>query len=431
MDTKDSKTKWTRTRQVFNQIHLWLGISSGIILFVVCLTGTIYAFNVEIQELLRRQKYFVDVPDDAMRLPVEEAAALVKNKVGNGQVQHIVVPADKDRVYRVNFKKEAPLEDAKGNPFKKPDTGIYSDRGMNFLVNPYTGGILGANEGRLFYFFRTVYKIHRWLLLETNIGRPIVGAATIIFVVLVLSGLVIWVPEKVRKWRQGFKVKLNANWKRINHSFHIAFGFYASFLLLVMALTGLTWSFEWYKDGFFKVLGVERPALKAAGEPLQSMAPIDGQGTNLKVHDFLKAADEILPYRGDYRVVLPANALSAVSIHKTRTGFFAVSGVDKILLDQYSAVPLEIDLFENKPLNEKITSSIKAIHIGEIFSTFSKILYFMACLMATSLPVTGTIVWINKLTKSSKKADKRKKLGLEESNDAVKASLQTQEDKVF
>jgi uncharacterized iron-regulated membrane protein len=176
---------------------------------------------------------------------------------------------------------------------------------------------------------------------------------------------------------------------------------------------------------------VERPALKAAGEPLQSMAPIDGQGTNLKVHDFLKAADEILPYRGDYRVVLPANALSAVSIHKTRTGFFAVSGVDKILLDQYSAVPLEIDLFENKPLNEKITSSIKAIHIGEIFSTFSKILYFMACLMATSLPVTGTIVWINKLTKSSKKADKRKKLGLEESNDAVKASLQTQEDKVF
>jgi hypothetical protein len=58
-------------------------------------------------------------------------------------------------------------------------------------------------------------------------------------------------------------------------------------------------------------------------------------------------------------------------------------------------------LYLDKPLNEKITSSIKAVHTGEIFGPFSKILYFIACLFATSLPVTGTVMWINDLGKNS------------------------------
>ena len=32
---------------------------------------------------------------------------------------------------------------------------------------------------------------------------------------------------------------------------------YALFFLLAMALTGLTWSFGWYRTGFYKVFGVE------------------------------------------------------------------------------------------------------------------------------------------------------------------------------
>src|SRR5690606_40397849 len=66
----------------------------------------------------------------------------------------------------------------------------------------------------------------------------------IIFTFLIFSGLILWLPKKLRAWKQGFKIKLSANWKRINHDLHNTLGFYSFILLLVMSLTGLCWSFE-------------------------------------------------------------------------------------------------------------------------------------------------------------------------------------------
>lgn len=59
-------------------------------------------------------------------------------------------------------------------------------------------------------------------------------------------------------------------------------------------------------------------------------------------------------------------------------------------------------MFSDKPLNEQIVSLIKPLHLGSVCGIFSKILYFIACLVATSLPVTGTLIWINKLRKKKK-----------------------------
>jgi len=55
----------------------------------------------------------------------------------------------------------------------------------------------------------------------------------------------------------------------------------------------------------------------------------------------------------------------------------------------------------------QIASLIKPIHTGQIFGTFSKIIYFIACLIATSLPITGTIIWLNKLKKKRKRKLKK------------------------
>jgi uncharacterized iron-regulated membrane protein len=64
---------------------------------------------------------------------------------------------------------------------------------------------------------------------------------------------------------------------------------------------------------------------------------------------------------------------------------------------------LHREIFSEKPFNVQIASLIKPIHTGEIFGTFSKIIYFLACLIATSLPITGTLIWLNKMKKGSKK----------------------------
>lgn len=413
---------WQKVRKLFNDLHLWMGIASGIILFVVCLSGTIYTFNTEVQKFMEPEKFTVQVQPGTTPLPAEAIIAKVEAETG-GKVSAITIPADASRTYTVNVKLDKSGEGkgsgkgagekgpeataAKGGPGGGPGGkgggGGGRDRGTNYLVNPYTAEVIGTTESPTSEFFMTMFRLHRWLLLDTEVGRPIVGWATVIFTLIVLSGLVIWFPQKVKNWRQGLKIKWNGNWKRINHDLHNSLGFYSSFLLLVMSLTGLTWSFEWYKEGFFKVLGVQQPKDRKE-EPLFSTVPSDpSQATAVSIADYVKAADTVLPYKGDYRISLPTDSAATVSINKNKVGFFAPAASDKLQLDQYSGEVLKAEIFADKAFNEKITSSIKPLHVGNVYGTFSKILYFIACLVATSLPVTGTMIWINKLRKKSKK----------------------------
>src|SRR5690606_23028251 len=133
-------------------------------------------------------------------------------------------------------------------------------RGETFFVDPYQNVILGTGKGPTTEFFMFFFKMHRWMLLEDSVGRPIVGIATLIFVILSITGIILWIPKKYKGWKSlkpGFKIKFSANWKRINHDLHNALGIYSVLLILIMAFTGLCWSFEWYKDGLSGVLGAK------------------------------------------------------------------------------------------------------------------------------------------------------------------------------
>src|SRR5690606_25272834 len=161
---------------------------------------------------------------------------------------------------------------------------------------------------------------------------------------MLISGMVIWVPKKVKYWKQGLKIKTKASFKRLNHDLHNALGFYAFLLMLVMALTGLTWSFEWYKDGLSNVLGAKvfsREKLEIKSSPVENTDAIS-------VEETVKIANKALPYPGEYRINLPQNAEDIISINKNKVGFFASSGTDKLIIDQYSGEILQEDIFAEK-----------------------------------------------------------------------------------
>lgn len=377
-------------RKLFNDLHLWMGIGSGIILFLVCLSGTIYTFRTEIEQAIEPAKYSVEVPENAERMTAEAILEHLQQEPG-GIIATITIPHAEDKPYEVSIKKS---EEER--------------RGTTYLVNPYTAEVKGTTESPASEFFMFMFRLHRWLLLESEVGRPIVGVATIIFVFIILSGLVIWFPKKISNWKQGLKIKFSGNWKRINHDLHNALGFYSSILLLIMALTGLCWSFEWYREGLGKVLGAQVFGGRGGGEPIMSVIPA-GEASSLSIAEFIRYTNEILPYEGDVFLSLPGSPEKVVAIRKNRAAsFFTLSASDRLQLDQYSGKVLQADIFAEKPLNQQITSMIKPIHTGEIFGTFSKILYFIACLIGTSLPVTGVIIWINKLKKKSKTKKKKR-----------------------
>lgn len=439
------KDTWAKIRKLFNDIHLWFGLISGIIIFFVCLSGTIYVFNTELKEMAAPHLYSVETLKRD-NIPSKLKTALLisaAEKEGNGKASAIKIPFDISKTYTITIKKQEDSKekdkglkdsDKKGNQnqvingSKKHFKNLKSEkkegkgaerggRGTQYMVNPYSGIIVGNSQSSKTFtseFMQLMFSLHRWLLLDKieepifgslenrKLGSYISGTATILFTLGVITGIVIWFPQKLKSWKQGLKIKTSGNWKRLNHDLHNSLGFYSCIFLLLMGLTGPQWSFSWYREGLRKSLGTYQPEGHQDKKHATSIWKA-GYAT-LTVEEFLKIADAHLAYKGDYQVMLPSDSLATVTIMKNKIGFFAPAAADRIVLDQYSGAIIEKEIFKDKPFNERISSSIKALHVGDVYGTFSKILYFLACLIATSLPITGTIIWINKLKKKRKPA---------------------------
>jgi uncharacterized iron-regulated membrane protein len=409
MAEQKNSTAWVKTRKFFNDIHLWAGLISGIVVLVVCLTGTLYVYNTEIREWNVSHLYRVDRGEGEKALPVdvllEESRKTVK-----GRITGLKISADPSRSLQVNAKEE----------------GDKSRSGTTYFFNPYTGGLLGNSkeENSAATFMGYIFSLHRWLLLDKieepifgdlenkQLGKYITGSATILFTLGVLTGLVIWIPRKVKNWRQGLKIKFSSNWKRINHDLHNSLAFYAAIILFLMGATGPYFSFTWYREALKKSLGTYQEAgvkdKKSGNNNVKSTenTEMDNVGM-LSLEDYLTSVDQTLDYNGDYAISLPQDGAATMSISKNRVGFFAPAAADKLVLDVATGEVIKADIFREKSLNERISASIKALHMGYVYGSFSKLLYFISCLIATSLPITGTLIWINKMKKTKKRQQKK------------------------
>ena len=414
INSKKRTTYWPKIRKLFNDVHLWVGLASGLIIFVVCLSGTIYTYNTEIRELASPHLHRVE--QQTHKKKADELINAVKEH-NTGTVTSISIPHDPTRSYAITLR----------SPNDK------SRFGTTYYFNPYTGALLGTSDEKTKAgeFMGYMFSLHRWLLLDKidkpifgslenrKLGSYISGTATILFTLGLLTGLVIWFPRKIKNWRQGLKIKFDSNWKRINHDLHNSLALYAFIFLFLMGITGPQWSFEWYRTGLRKTLGTyqEAPPQNKSSQTNQTKKQ-DKTEENasiqfLPVEEYLASAASAVSYNGDYRISFPKSAEEPIEISKNKIGFFAPAAADQITLNTQDASVVNTELFKDKPFNERISSSIKALHIGNIYGQFSKLIYFFACLIATSLPITGTLIWINKMKKTKKRPSKKKAVAVE------------------
>lgn len=405
METK-KPTVWKSIRNIFDQVHLYAGLISGLVVITVCLTGTIYVYNTEIREVMDSELYFVE--EAGKRMSADELMSTLEKRA-DSKVVGVLWNEESDRTVQFTLKKEGE-----------------EGRGDTYYVNPYTGEIVGnsAEKTGTAEFMSYIFSLHRWLLLDRieeplvgsmanrDLGRFINGVSTLLFLLGVTTGIVIWIPAKVKSWKQGLKIKWSANWKRVNHDIHNTLAFYSLIFLFVMGATGPFWSFTWYREGWQKTWATyQEPVVKGATS--ENSKNEDKKATDIAVEEmsvailsleeiFAKTNSE-LSYAGNIKVSLPALSSEAISVNKYKTGFFARSGSDQLLLDPADLSVTEANLFSDLPFRQQVGKSVKSLHLGDIFGQFSKFLWFVACLIATSLPITGTLIWWNKRKTSKKK----------------------------
>lgn len=129
--------------------------------------------------------------------------------------------------------------------------------------------IASANTGGWIYsigwenpqpFFKSVLRLHRWLFdipadkSQLTLGRAIVGISTIATGIILLSGIVIWIPRQIKSLKNRLKITSGKGIRRFLYDWHVAIGIYSVIFLLLMVLTGPAWTFKWYRSMLMGIL---------------------------------------------------------------------------------------------------------------------------------------------------------------------------------
>lgn len=393
---------WKPIRQFLNDIHLYAGLFSAVVVIAVCFTGTLYVYNTEISEFFDSERYFTSDRGEPKTLEELKSGLL---PLQQGRLVSVTTYSAADRSVQFQVKKEG------------------EEKAITYFVDPYTGEILADNAKKTTSeeLMGYVFSMHRWLLLDkveapllesmTNqeLGRLINGVATSLFLLGVLTGIFLWLPQKAKNWKQGLSVKWSGNWKRINHDLHNTLAFYSIITLFIMAVTGPFWSFGWYKTGWQKTWDIyQAPKEEKKVEPVKeanssNMALVDTvripEPVLISLDVAMATANMHLTYAGVVKLTFPEDLEGDLVVSKSKTGYFARAGADQLKLNSQTMELKEQLLFAELPLRQQIGKSVKALHTGEIFGQFTKFLWAVACAIATSLPMTGTLIWLNKRKK--------------------------------
>jgi uncharacterized iron-regulated membrane protein len=392
------KKKVSPTKKWSAKLHLWFGLSVGIIVFIVSLTGTLYVFKDEVQNILRKDVMYVKHEATAPKpIPLNVLREKVSLELHEKHpISSVEISLDKGKSYRFQYYEKS----KKGwNYFQQVliNKQVY--------VNQYTGEILAVYDEK-YDVFNILKYIHWGLLLNSEWGPYVVGIPTVLFIIMLITGIILWWPKNknARKGRFWFNWENVKNWKRKNYDLHNVLGFYASFIALIMSVTGIYFAYPYVKNTFnLAISGYwEPPKEKQIKSPDSLMAK------RADLFDITALQTEKL-YAGasSYRITLNGKNKKGKELKNLPITIYGQEGRfserNILTFDKYSG-----KLLTNKPHQqlsnaEKYANANYDIHTGSYFGLLGKIIWFIAGLICTSLPITGFLVWWGKRKKQGKK----------------------------
>ncbi|MDH2545135.1 PepSY domain-containing protein [Acinetobacter baumannii] len=361
------------------QIHWFLGISAGLILSIMGVTGAIYSYDQQILKWVNTDSYVVQAQSSPKLTPAQlyQHFTTIQPEI---KINSITIAKDPTASSVVNIEKEG------------------ERRGYNMMVNPYTAQVLPEVQGRKLLLL--IQQIHRNLT-AGEFGKQITGACALMLIYFVLSGLYLRWPKK-HSARQWLAVKPKLKGRNFIWDLHAVVGTWVIVFYLLFACTGLYWSYDWWRSGMFKVLGVEQPKMQGHG----------GSGRNkdqlpkiqLDNAQLITALNQT--WSGFNNQIGRDYSTLTVNLPKKDDGKIELSFVDATpqherarnqAVYNYKTANIEkMELYEDKKLNQKIMSSMLPVHRG---SFFGPVYQFVAMLASLAMPlffVTGWMLYLKR-----------------------------------
>lgn len=378
-------------KKILFQIHWFLGITAGLILSIMGVTGAIYSYDQQILKWVNSDSYVVQA-ENTPKLTPAQLYQHFNTTQPEIKINSITIAKDPTSSSVVNIEKEG------------------ERRGYNMMVNPYNAQVLPDVKGRKLLLL--IQQIHRNLT-AGEVGKQITGACALMLIYFVLSGLYLRWPKK-HSARQWLAVKPKLKGRNFIWDLHAVVGTWVIVFYLLFACTGLYWSYDWWRSGMFKVMGVEQPKPQGHGATPQNRGMQQG-----------KLSDRNKDKKSEPQL---ANTQLITALNQTWSGFNSQVGRDystltlnlpkkddgKVELSFVDATPQherarnqaiynyqtgnieKMELYEDKKLNQKIMSSMLPVHRG---SFFGPIYQFVAMLASLAMPlflVTGWMLYLKR-----------------------------------
>jgi uncharacterized iron-regulated membrane protein len=359
-------------------IHRWLGFISGLVVFVVSITGAIYCFQDEIQDLLY----------DYRTVKVGATPMLPPSRLEKVALEHIPKGSISSVLY---------FGEGRSAQVRLTANSITH----SIFINPYTGEYLKDIDLKN-TFFNKVKAIHLYCFFPPKTGKWVVSSAVSVFVFLLITGIILWWPKRKSDHKRSFAIKWQGKWRRVNYDLHNVLGFYSFFFSLILALSGLVMSYGWLNKSLYELLNKSKlyPAEISKKKPKLMSDHKKAIGENVLDSTYM-AVTRLSP-KQQMMIILPGKKESSLTVTAYATALhFGHS--DNYTFSKQTGKMLKHLPYDQKSPGLKYRNLNYDVHVGQVAGLTGKILAFFASIISASLPITGLIIYLGKTKKPRRK----------------------------
>ena len=360
------------TRQVILKIHLYLGLVAAIFLLILSATGSVIAFEHDIERWFK-PKLWVVTPA-VHQLSEDELIRIAERAYGPAHVVSVQMPSRPDVVHVLQM---------------SDSSGVY--------INPWNGEIRGRTVGQtgMQRWIGYLHQLHLRLVPNPQAmpslaapGKLVVSYAGLLLCFLVPTGVILW-------WRtKTGSIRRSSPWFRIGFDIHRAVGIYSAAFLFVSAFTGIMVGFGVAEKAIYAVMHSPEP---------NRMRPPKAEDSNgrplISVDQIILAARSAIPGSSVMSLRMPSSPQAVFTVYLRSPADFSVDGAVPIpiYVDPYSGHPVQVqDLFAESP-GYRMVRLNRAIHTGDYFGLPGNIVMSLSSLVLGVMVITGVIIRLKKL----------------------------------
>lgn len=366
-------------RKLWLDVHLYLGLTVGLVLAVAGLTGSLLVFWLEVDEWLNPALLTVAPPTGEPNMrPLHEILTAAERAAWPGShVTQFYGPPHPNAVFMVY-------------------TELPSKAWQQVYVDPYRAQVTGvrdhaADEWVPNSLIEAVFRLHFALFLGDN-GTMLVAMCALLLLVSLVSGLMVWWPLTGR-WRQAFAIRRPTNAVRLTFDLHKTFSLYTCVVVGAVLLSGVYMNLN---EPFVQLTKFFSPATRGPQDVPQSVP--QREAVPIGVERAVVFATAQYPGGLLGSVVLPEDERGAYQVGRREvpgvSGFWSER---LVWVDQYSGAILDVrDPTTRRSAGETFLDWQWPLHSGQAFGWPGRLLVFVSGLACPVVYATGLLMWRRK-----------------------------------